>query len=148
MLKLTASYSKKVPVDGQDYSSQSYHAAVEVEIPDGLTPDQLQDRIHGTFELVRTSVESELNGGRATEAAPARREPARFPQRDAQPASQKQIDYLRDIAVKQGMTPAQLDDEANRQFGVAGARDLTRQQASAMIEQYGGVSRQRGRKAA
>lgn len=61
MLKLNASYSKKVPAD-QDYSSQSYHASVEIEMPDGLTQEQLQTRIHQTFALVRDSVESELNG--------------------------------------------------------------------------------------
>ena len=35
MLKLNASYSKKVPADAE-YSSQSFHASVEVELPDGL----------------------------------------------------------------------------------------------------------------
>ena len=44
MLKLNASYSKKVPA-GEEYSSQSYHASVEVELPDGLTPDQLNAKI-------------------------------------------------------------------------------------------------------
>ena len=61
MLKLNASYSKKVPADGE-YTSQSYHASVEVELPDGLTQDQLQSRIHETFEMVRNSVEAELHG--------------------------------------------------------------------------------------
>ena len=61
MLKLNASYSKKVPA-GEEYSSQSYHASVEVELPDGLSQDQLQTRIHETFDLVRNSVEAELHG--------------------------------------------------------------------------------------
>ena len=61
MLKLNASYSKKVPA-GEEYSSQSFHASVEVELPDGLTQDQLQSRIHETFDLVRNSVEAELHG--------------------------------------------------------------------------------------
>ena len=61
MLKLNASYSKKVPAD-TEYSSQSYHASVEVELPDGLTPEQLNARIHETFAMVRDSVESELHG--------------------------------------------------------------------------------------
>ena len=34
MLKLNASYSKKVPAEGE-YTSQSYHASIEVELPDG-----------------------------------------------------------------------------------------------------------------
>ena len=65
MLKLNASYSKKVPA-GEEYSSQSYHASVEVELPDGLTQDQLQARIHETFDLVRNSVEAELHGNDLT----------------------------------------------------------------------------------
>ena len=35
MLKLNASYSKKVPADGE-YTSQSYHASIEVELPDKM----------------------------------------------------------------------------------------------------------------
>ena len=48
MLKLNASYSKKVPAEGE-YSSQSYHASIEVELPDGLSQDQLNSKIHETF---------------------------------------------------------------------------------------------------
>ena len=60
MLKLNASYSKKVPAD-TEYSSQSFHASVEIELPDGLTPEQLNSKIHETFVLVRDSVEAELH---------------------------------------------------------------------------------------
>ena len=60
MLKLNASYSKKVPAEGE-YSSQSYHASIEVELPDGLSQPELQSRIHATFDLVRNSVEAELS---------------------------------------------------------------------------------------
>ena len=51
MLKLNASYSKKVPADGE-YTSQSYHASIEVELPDGLSAEQLNGKIHETFEMV------------------------------------------------------------------------------------------------
>ena len=50
MLKLNVSYSKKVPADGE-YSSQSYHASIEVELPDGLSPEQLNSKIHETETL-------------------------------------------------------------------------------------------------
>ena len=59
MLKLNASYSKKVPAEGE-YSSQSYHASIEVELPDGLNQEQLQNRIHETFAMVRESVSTLL----------------------------------------------------------------------------------------
>lgn len=55
MLKLNASYSKKVPAEGE-YTSQSYHASIEVELPDGLIQNQLQARIHDTFALVKESL--------------------------------------------------------------------------------------------
>ena len=64
MLKLNASYSKKVPAEGE-YTSQSYHASVEVKLPDGLSGEALQARIHETFDLVRNSVEAELHEQKA-----------------------------------------------------------------------------------
>ena len=56
MLKLNASYARKVPAE-EEYSSQSYHASIEVELPDGLSGEALQERIHATFNLVRNSTQ-------------------------------------------------------------------------------------------
>ena len=118
MLKLNASYSKKVPAD-TEYSSQSFHASVEVELPDGLTQEQLNAKIHETFDLVRASVEAELNENYTPH------QPALLPQENAAnapqmnppaqpqnkngygkkngttsdaPASPKQVKYLLDLA--------------------------------------------------
>jgi len=66
MLKLNASYGKKVPAE-TEYSSQSYHCQIEQELPDGLTLEQLQERIHATFAVVRQAVETELHGAKATQ---------------------------------------------------------------------------------
>ena len=138
MLKLNASYSKKIPAD-EDYSSQSYHAAVEVELPDGLSPEQLRGRIHETFGLVRDSVEAELHSVPAeAHAQPAAQQPRRFAGREIPAASGKQLGYLRDMALKQGITPQQLDEQVRSRFGVADAVRLNRQQASAMIDELGG----------
>ncbi|MBQ9087237.1 MAG: hypothetical protein IJY46_00495 [Lentisphaeria bacterium] len=57
MLKLNASYSKKVPAEGE-YTSQSYHASIEVELPDGLNSEQLNGKIHETFSAAFTATES------------------------------------------------------------------------------------------
>ena len=141
MLKLNASYSKKVPAEGE-YSSQSYHASIEVELPDGLTQDQLQSRIHETFAMVRESVESELHGGNTAAVAPVQQEPTRNPQgyqpargqapaSDA-PASPKQISYLLTLASKRGITPSQIAAQQN----VANIDQLSRRQCSALIEQW------------
>ena len=146
MLKLNASSSKKVPAEGE-YSSQSYHASLEVELPDGLTQDALQDRIHETFAMVRDSVEAELHGERthvqaqipAQETVPTASQT--YPSQphnngnrntaDA-PASPKQISYLLSLASKRGITPSQIAAQQN----VSSVDQLSRRQCSSLIEQW------------
>ena len=146
MLKLNASYSKKVPAD-TEYSSQSYHASVEVELPDGLTPEQLNARIHETFAMVRDSVEAELHGegGNAgqmadvpqlpIQSAPQQNKPAygKKPATDS-PASPKQIKFLLDLARQSGYTIEQL----KARFNVAALEDLSRTQCSRAIDLLNG----------
>lgn len=140
MLKLNASYSKKVPAEGE-YSSQSYHASVEVELPDGLTPEQLQGRIHETFEMVRNSVEAEL-GGKIPCAASGFNSPngaksggqgnRSGDHKNDVPASPKQLSYLLDLARQRGVTPQQI---AGR-FQVVSIQQLSRKQCSDLINEW------------
>ena len=128
MLKLNASYSKKVPA-GEEYSSQSYHASVEVELPDGLSGEALQARIHETFDLVRNSVEAELHGKSPANYGRRSRSGAR--QNEA-PASPKQLSYLLDLARQRGITPQQIA----ARFQVPDIQHLTRQQCSDQIDEW------------
>ncbi|MCK5806686.1 MAG: hypothetical protein KAI66_27905, partial [Lentisphaeria bacterium] len=135
---------KKVPVQRQDYSSQSYHASVETELPDGLDQRQLQNRIHETFALVRESVEAELHGDSVH--APVQSQPKPLPTsqpRRASNASPKQILYLMDLAVKQGMDKQALNVEALRLFNVLDIDQLSRKQASDLIDMLNGGKSQR-----
>ena len=152
MLKLNASYSKKVPADSE-YSSQSFHASVEVELPDGLSQDQLNAKIHETFDLVRASVEAELNGNSAPQ------QPALLPQENASnpqqvasapqnkngygkkngttsdaPASPKQVKYLLDLARQYGVSP----DQIKSKFNVPALESLTKTQCSRAIDELSG----------
>jgi hypothetical protein len=139
MLRLNASFSKKVPIEGQDYSSQSYHASVEVEIPDGLNPEQLRERIHDTFALVRESVEIEF--GHEVPALPAQvpqeRHTAPAPAAEA-PASPRQVKYLTELALRQGLDLRDLADACQREFGVTSVEALSRRQASELIDRMSG----------
>ena len=154
MLKLNASYSKKVPAD-TEYSSQSYHASVEVELPD-LPPDQLNAKIHETFDLVRASVETELHGN----TAPQSSQPAQTPNTQSQPglydnppqnaakpaygkkngttsdalASPKQIKFLLDLARQYGVSP----DQIKAKFNVPALESLTKTQCSRAIDELSG----------
>ncbi len=142
MLKLNASYSKKVPAD-TEYSSQSYHASVEVELPDGLTPEQLNTKIRETFALVRDSVETELHSepantqtANAPSAQPQQNKPAynRNGKTSDAPASPKQIKFLLDLAKQNGYTPDQL----KARFNVSALEDLSRTQCSHAIDTLNG----------
>ena len=61
MLKLNASYSKKVPA-GKSIRARAIMRQSRSNFRTGVTQDQLQARIHETFDLVRNSVEAELHG--------------------------------------------------------------------------------------
>jgi len=155
MLKLNASYSKKVPAD-TEYSSQSFHASVEVELPDGLTQDQLNAKIHETFDLVRESVEAELHVNTVQQPA----QPSQVPNTQSQPglydnsaqnatkpaygkkngttsdapASTKQVKYLLDLARQYGVSP----DQIKAKFNVPALENLTKTQCSRAIDELSG----------
>ena len=132
MLKLNASYSKKVPADGE-YTSQSYHASVEVELPDGLSAEQLNSKIHETFEMVRNSVEAELHGKTVNQqGGNVSQNTQNQPAQGSTPASPKQINYLLTLASRRGITPQQIAVQNN----VANINQLTKKQCSTLIEQW------------
>lgn len=132
MLKLNASYSKKVPADGE-YTSQSYHASIEVELPDGLNQNQLQARIHETFEMVRNSVEAELHGtGNRQAREPMPQNVGNPPVQHETPASPKQIKFMLDLARNKGITPAQIAAK----HGVTSVEQLTKSQCSNIINSW------------
>ena len=151
MLKLNASYSKKVPAD-TEYSSQSYHVSMEVELSDGLTPEQVEAKIHENFDLLRKSVEDELknksahhqptllpqeNTSNAPQMAPAHpsqnKNGYRKPTPDA-PASPKQIKFLLDLARQYGVSP----DQIKAKFNVPALENLTKTQCSHAIDELNG----------
>ena len=134
MLKLNASFMKKLPAESS-YSSQSYHASIEVELPDGLSEPQLREKIHSTFALVRASVESEIVFAAAMQAqsGDASRRSQENAQRHVDPASLRQLRYLLDLGRQYGVTPAELAAKG----GTRSVDELTRQQCSKLIDELG-----------
>ena len=135
MLKLNAAFNKKIPVAGEQFSSQSYHCAVEVELSDAATPEQLQAKIHDTFALVRDAVESELHGkpaAKAETAVPPKAEPAKP---DTAKASNKQVKYLLDLAKGKGLTLTALNARVQDRFKVETVYELARKDASKLVDE-------------
>jgi hypothetical protein len=136
MLKLSTSYSKKVPVPDQEFSSQSYHASIEVELSDSLEPTQVEQKIHETFKMVREAVENELNGTSATESsAPQPVRPAS--QNGHHPvgkASNRQVKFIMDLAGRQGYELSALNAHITKLYGVSTLYDLDKKQASVLLD--------------
>ena len=136
MLKLNAAFSKKIPVPGEDFSSQSFHASIECECADALTAEQLQAKIHDTFALVKDAVESELHGKTAAkaepEAQPAKGEPAKP---DTTKASNKQVKFILDLAKGKGLSLSALNTRVQEKFKVESVYDLARKDASRLVDE-------------
>ena len=145
MLKLNASYSKKVPAEGE-YSSQSYHCSVEVELSDKLEGHEIQAKIHETFALVRDAVEAELHS--AAPKAETARQPLRVvrqpeaPARGTAPArggsvekaSNKQVKYILDLAKAQGIGLSEINARVQKAHRVESVYELNRAQASSLVD--------------
>ena len=146
MLKLNASYSKKVPA-GEQFTSQSYHCSVEAELSDAATPEQLQSKIRDTFALVRDAVEAELHGKpaakpeKAEPSAPfAPSTPSAPPPTPSKPdtaakASNKQIRFILDLAKAKGMGLGEVTGQVQRKFKAESVYDLTRRDASKLLDE-------------
>lgn len=138
MLKAIVSYSKKIPVPNSDFSSQGFSLSLETEIPD-RDPALIQAKLQETFELVKASVESELekHGAAPAGSTPAAKpEPAR-----SEVASNRQIKFLTDLCQQKGIALSQLNQQIRQQFGVGGLYDLTRKQASELLDSLNGKQR-------
>ena len=107
-----------------------------MELPAGLTPDQLQERIHATFALVRESVETEIHGASQAVTHPVTQPVPQTPYSHAAkneiPASPKQIRYLLDLARNKGITAAQIAAK----YGVESVDQLTKSQCSGLINTW------------
>ena len=146
MLKVCTSYSKKVPTD-QQYSSQQFHASVEVELSDALSPEQLQERIHQTFAVVKNTVESEISGngngnghGDSAPAPASRLGGFHVPAGDKTngngngKASNAQIKYMTSLATEQDIRLSALNAYCQDNYKVETIYDLTKKQASELVD--------------
>ncbi len=134
MLKLNTSFSRKVQGESQ-FTSRGYLASVELELPDGLTQEQIKSRIRDAFGLVKTSVEDEIskdgNGNPKASMEFASSAPER---KERVLASTKQVKYLSDLAREKGMKAESL---AMQRFGV-GVFELSKKECSDLIDELGG----------
>ena len=141
MLKVCTSYSKKVPA-GEQYSSQQFHASVELELSDTLRPEELQDRLHQTFDLVKSTVEEEINGGapvsrdRTPRNTTADRNRVSGASRNGEnnKATNAQIKYMTSLAGDQGIQLSALNQHVKDEYGVDSLYELSKHDASKLVD--------------
>ena len=140
MLKAIVSYSKKIPVPDAEYSSQGFSLSLETEIT-ATEPQQMQAQIHETFEVVKASVEEELQNAGSTEPRdkPAPRKPAGDGKTKA---TNKQVKYITDLWTAGGGAVSDLNARIRREYRVHGLYDLDRKQASDLVDQLKNETRQ------
>jgi hypothetical protein len=123
-------FSKKIPVPDSDYSSQGYSLSLQTEIPES-EPEAIRARLSETFQLVKSQVENELANGNSV--APTTKA-SNGPKRD-QAASNAQLRYLTDLWTQGGGQLSALNARVREKFGIEGLYELTRQQASSLLDE-------------
>ncbi len=141
MIKINASFTKKVPGD-EPYSSDAVHLGVEIELPDPVLTDQQEfsAAVRRLFQQARDEVENQVTGHRPQLNAGSNGNGHHAlndngTSRRTQLASPRQIDFLLSLARRNAnLSPTQILDEA----GVDKLTDLTKSQASSLIDRFNG----------
>ena len=144
MIRLQVSYSLKTPGSSQ-YSSVSYHAGLDVEVADEIARDgrRLEEHLQELWGRLEAAVEAQAQSTGTAAPAPA----SAAPSSNGALASQKQINYLSLLARRaRGWGLPELQREIRSRFGDVGLYELSREQASALIDSLqGGEGRGRPR---
>ena len=131
------SFSKKIPVEGEQFSSQGYSLTLQTEIAES-NPEAIRERLSETFALVRSQVEVELANGNGRHTGPADPGSNKVDMptpRQGGKASTRQIKYLVDILGQRGIAVSAFNAEIGQRFGVGGVYELSKAQASKCIHE-------------
>lgn len=148
MIRIIANVSKKLPIPGQEFSSQQYMAGIEVEVSDGAAPEQIQQRIAEVYAMLEGSIDREIaaHGAALAEAKPVAvpiRQPVnRLPQngtngkngRNGSHATEAQVKAIFAIARALGMSREEILAQIRDEFSTDKVESLSVRQASSLIE--------------
>ncbi len=159
-MKLAITHSKKVP-GVEEYSSELFSATIEVEIPEeaGRDAKAVQGWLRELYGQAKASVDEQIksvprrtsgNGGQSASGIFNRSDngPDRPPYRGnggsgGRTASPKQISFLVSLGARNRLTFADLQRMAEERFRVADLYQLTKGDASALIDELKGEGARR-----
>lgn len=145
MIRLSASLSKKVPIHGVDYSSQSFGGSLEIEVSDADQSEVIKAKLKRLYTLLSESVEEQVaaasgqkppvhaegNGGNGnSNGNGAKKEAPAAPVRNVAMATDAQRKAVFAICRAQGKNLTTVLGELN----VKDAGELTVKQASNLID--------------
>lgn len=135
MIKINISFSKKVPVPGQQFSSLSFHASMERELSDGLSGQQIQQEYSRGYALLEQTVEEEINrhigAGKSTPYAPKPQTGNSYTQASI---TDKQLQLINRRGAEMGLTQEQINAHVMNRAGKESVELLTKKQASDFID--------------
>ena len=144
MIKLSANVSKKMPVPGVEFSSQSYSAGMEVEASSGAAKGELKEKLCALYSLLEESVQEQVkkvNGSAQAEnggpSEPTRSRPSRSNNGNSgngRQATKAQIRAIHAIAKEQGYADDAVKELLADRFGLQTASALSIGQASSLID--------------
>ncbi|MCJ8332418.1 MAG: hypothetical protein HRT89_21225 [Lentisphaeria bacterium] len=138
MLKLNANIGLKVPIAGQDYSSQSYGASIEIELPSETSSEAIKQQLKDAYEMLRDTVEDEIeaqnNQPIQTVQTLPQREPAAKSNSNGK-ASPKQIKFILDLAGRVDKDLTILNQEVSTRYRASNIQELTPHDASSYIDE-------------
>ena len=132
MLKLTASLSKKLPINGIEYSSKSASAGIEVEMPCAANAEEITCRLEQLYAALEFSVDDQLgNPSQVSDQGPSHGPNGNG---NGRKATDAQLKAIRAISEDRGVSGQQLRDLLDHEFNTQQAEDLSIRQASALID--------------
>lgn len=163
-MKIVSHYAKKV--GRENYGSECFSASVELDVGDAAESVDLADRLAAMWAQLRDAVDAEIrkaspangngksNGGNGHAPAPVgkgrpangnggdhhQQSPRNGGSAGNYVASPKQISFLMGLASRHGIKPSELTNRVRAllENPSATVRDLTKQQASTLIEELKG----------
>ena len=138
MIKLHASYSKKIPAE-TNYSSKSFHASLEVEVADEIAKDgdQLQQKLRSLWLDLQDAVEAQIRESNGNGATPSTEDRSETSSNGGDRASQKQMNYLMLLSRRaKGWGLSELQKYVKTRVGDVGLYEISKQDASMLIEEF------------
>jgi hypothetical protein len=144
-MKLAITHTKKVPGQ-EEYSSEGFGATIEVEVPDDQAQDaaSVQGWLKELYDQAKQAVEQQLasvprrNGNHQPASGLFQRPNTQPEQRQGNSqgvATPKQISFLVSLGARNKLTFADLQRIAQERFQAADVYQLTRRDASTLIDE-------------